>query len=197
MTKITKIDWALCRFSVFRGLFDTPVFRKFFAYAEAEIGSENKLSTYGDLVSEIYEGGGSLAACVRRALFEDENVYVRAIAGGGRISPAIEEATGHELEILSQLASLSPADFAEDMEESDFLPSFESENADLVAEYGERVKSIGRYGYGIFASYGMFAVDNDGHIKPIESADDTSIANFIGYGDERRRVMANTEAFLE
>lgn len=197
MTKITKIDRALCRFSVFRGLFDTPVFRKFFAYAEAEIGSENKLSTYGDLVSEIYEGGGSLAACVRRALFEDENVYVRAIAGGGRISPAIEEATGHELEILSQLASLSPADFAEDMEESDFLPSFESERADLVAEYGERVKSIGRYGYGIFASYGMFAVDNDGHIKPIESADDTSIANFIGYGDERRRVMANTEAFLE
>ena len=197
MTKITRIDRALCRFSVFRGLFDTPVFRKFFAYAEAEIGSENKLSAYGDLVSEIYEGGGSLAACVRRALFEDENVYVRAIAGGGRISPAIEEATGHELEILSQLASLSPADFAEDMEESDFLPSFESERADLVAEYGERVKSIGRYGYGIFASYGMFAVDNDGHIKPIESADDTSIANFIGYGDERRRVMANTEAFLE
>ena len=197
MTEIKKIDRALCRFSVFRGLFDTPVFRKFFAYAEAEAGSEDKLNAYGTLVSEIYEGGGSLAACVRRALFEDENVYVRAIAKGGEVNAAIEAATKHELEILSAFASLAPADFAKDMEENDFLPAFESEKVDLAAEYGERVESIGRYGYGIFASYGMFSVDNDGHIKPIESADDTSIDSFIGYAAERQRVMANTEAFLE
>lgn len=196
MTEIKKIDRALCRFSVFRGLFDTPVFRKFFAYAEAEAGSEDKLNAYGTLVSEIYEGGGSLAACVRRALFEDENVYVRAIAKGGEVNAAIEAATKHELEILSAFASLAPADFAKDMEENDFLPAFESEKVDLAAEYGERVESIGRYGYGIFASYGMFSVDNDGHIKPIESADDTSIDSFIGYAAERQRVMANTEAFL-
>ena len=196
MTEIKKIDRALCRFSVFRGLFDTPVFRKFFAYAEAEAGSEDKLNAYGTLVSEIYEGGGSLAACVRRALFEDENVYVRAIAKGGEVNAAIEAATKHELEILSAFSSLAPSDFAKDMEENDFLPAFDAEKVDLADEYGERVKSIGRYGYGIFASYGMFAVDNDGHIKPIESADDTSIDSFIGYAAERQRVMANTEAFL-
>lgn len=197
MTEIRRIERALCRFSVFRGLFGTPVFQKFFAYAEAEKGSESKLNAYGDLVSEIYEGGGSLAACVRRALFEDENVYVRAIAKGGDGAPSIRDAAVHELEILSAFASLSPADFANDMEESDFLPAFEAEKVDLAAEYAERVRSIGRYGYGIFASYGMFSVDGDGHIKPIESADDTSIADFIGYGEERRRVMDNTRAFLE
>lgn len=197
MTEIKKIDRALCRFSVFRGLFDTPVFRKFFAYAEAEAGSEDKLNAYGALVSEIYEGGGSLAACVRRALFEDENVYVRAIAKGGQVNGSIEAAANHELEILSAFASLAPSDFTKDMEENDFLPAFDAEKVDLGAEYGERVKSIGRYGYGIFASYGMFSVDNDGHIKPIESADDTSIDSFIGYAAERQRVMANTEAFLE
>ncbi len=197
MTEIRKIDRALCRFSVFRGLFETPIFCKFFEYAEAARGSEQKLSAYGAFVAEIYEGGGSLTACVRRVLFEDENVYVRSIAKSGSVNSSIQETAKHELEILSSFASLSPLDFAEDMEESDFLPAFDSEKADLAVEYGERVKSIGRYGYGIFASYGMFSVDSDGHIKPIESADDTSIESFIGYGEERRRVMDNTRAFLE
>ena len=197
MTKIREIDRALCRFSVFRGLFETPVFKRFFEYAEAKSGTEEKLNAYGALVAEIYEGGGSLAACVRRALFEDENVYVRAIAKGGEVKASIREAAEHELEILSAFASLSPCDFSTDMEEDGFVPSFEEETVNLAAEYGERVKSIGRYGYGIFASYGMFSVDGDGHIRPIESADDTSIESFIGYGEERRRVMDNTRAFLE
>ena len=197
MTKIREIDRALCRFSVFRGLFETSVFKRFFEYAEAKSGTEEKLNAYGALVAEIYEGGGSLADCVRRALFEDENVYVRAIAKGGEVKETIRDAAKHELEILSKLASLSACDFSNDMEEDGFIPSFEEEAVDLSREYGERVKSIGRYGYGIFASYGMFSVDSGGHIRPIESADDTSIESFIGYGEERRRVMDNTRAFLE
>ncbi len=197
MTKIQEINRALRGFCVFRGLFDTPVFQRFFQYTEAPVGSEQKLWAYGALVAEIYEGGGRLAACVRRALFENENVYVRAIAGGGPVAGSIRESAMHELEILSHFASLTPDDFAEDMEESGFLPSFEAGRTNLAAEYTERVQSIGRYGYGIFASYGMFSVDHDGHIKPIKSADDTSIDSFIGYGEERQRVMANTEAFLE
>lgn len=196
MTIIRTISRSLDTFSVFRGLLKTPVFRRFFEYIEATSGSGAQLDAYGAFVAEIYEGGGSLAACVRRALFEDENVYVRAIAKDGRVAPSIERSVAHELAVLSRFASLTPSDFAEDMGEKGFLPEFEAEQADLAEEYAHRAENIGRYGYGIFASYGMFSVDHDGHIRPIETADDTTMENFVGYGDERAKVLSNTEAFL-
>ena len=196
MTTIRTIARSLDTFSVFRGLLETPVFRRFFAYIGAEQGSGAQLDAYGALVAEIYEGGGSLADCVRRALFEDENVYVRGVADGGSIAPSILRSVDHELEVLSRFASLTPTAFAEDMGEKAFLPEFETESVDLAEEYAHRVENIGRYGYGIFASFGMFSVDGDGHIKPIESADDIDMDNFVGYGEERAKVLANTEAFL-
>lgn len=196
MTEIQSISRSLDTFSVFRGLLKTPVFRRFFAYVEAEKGSGVQLDAYGALVAEIYEGGGSLAGCVRRALFEDENVYVRAIAKEGKALPSVERSARHELAVLSRFASLTPKAFAADMGETEFLPEFEVECPDLAEEYAHRVENIDRYGYGIFASYGMFSVDGDGHICPIESADDISMDNFVGYEEERARVLANTEAFL-
>lgn len=196
MTTIRTIARSLDTFSVFRGLLETPVFRRFFAYIGAEQGSGAQLDAYGAFVSEIYEGGGSLAACVRRALFEDENVYVRSIARDGRVAPSIERSAVHELAVLSRFASLTPDAFAEDMGEKEFLPSFEVETVDLAEEYAHRVENIGRYGYGIFASYGMFSVDENGRILPIESPDSSDMKDFVGYGEERARVLANTEAFL-
>ena len=196
MTTIRTISRSLDTFSVFRGLLETPVFHRFFAYIGAEQGSGAQLDAYGAFVSEIYEGGGSLAACVRRALFEDENVYVRAIAKDGRVAPSIERSAEHELSVLSRFASLTPDTFAEDMGEKEFLPSFEVEAVDLAEEYAHRVENIGRYGYGIFASYGMFSVDENGRILPIESPDSSDMKDFVGYGEERARVLANTEAFL-
>ena len=196
MTEVRSISRSLDTFSVFRGLLKTPVFRRFFTYIEAEKGSGAQLDAYGALVAEIYEGGGSLAGCVRRALFEDENVYVRAIAKEGRALPSVERSARHELAVLSRFASLTPVAFAVDMGETEFLPEFEVACPDLAEEYAHRVENIGRYGYGIFASYGMFSVDDDGHICPIESADDIRMDNFVGYEEERARVFANTEAFL-
>ena len=196
MTTLRSICRSLDAFSVFRGVLTTSVFRRFFAYAEAEAGSGAQLDAYGALVAEIYEGGGSLAACVRRALFEDENVYVRSIAKNGKVLPSVARSAAHELAVLSRFASLTPAAFAEDMGEKEFLPEFEVEQVDLAEEYAHRVENIGRYGYGIFASYGMFSVDENGHVRPIESPDDASMENFVGYGEERAKVLANTEAFL-
>lgn len=196
MTDIRTISRSLDAFSVFRGLLGTPVFRRFFTYIETEQGSGAQLDAYGAFVAEIYEGGGSLADCVRRALFEDENVYVKAIAKDGKVAPSIERSAMHELAVLSRFASLTPDAFAADMGEKEFLPAFEVENVDLAEEYAHRVANIGRYGYGIFASFGMFSVNGDGHIKPIESPDGARMENFVGYAEERAKVLANTEAFL-
>ena len=77
MSKIKEIYSTLCLFSVFRNLLSTPVFKAFIEYCETE-DKKDKPKKYGALVSEIYKNGGSLTECVKKALYEDENVYVKS-----------------------------------------------------------------------------------------------------------------------
>ncbi|MBE6538689.1 MAG: ATP-binding protein [Ruminococcaceae bacterium] len=195
MTKINEIYLELCSFAVFDGVLKKPLFRRFFEYAKAKEKDE-KLLSYGAFVSEIYRGGASLTSLVKLLTFEDENVYVKAVGNMEKISGEMWNTVEHELDVLSEFASLTKDDFALDMGKDGFLPSFETGESSLKTEYESRLGSIGKYGYGIFASNGMFSVTNEGIIEPIASADRITLDKFVGYKEERRSVMNNTEAFL-
>lgn len=196
MSCIKDIYKGLCSLAVFRGVLEKPLFKRFFEYSRAE-GETEKLLSYSAFVSEIYEGGASLASCVRHIVFEDENVYVRSVGNMAKISKSVSDAVSHELDVLSQFAALGADDFAKDMKISAFLPSFEVEKADIRAEYESRLGNIGKYGYGIFATSAMFSLSDDGAIEPIASADRISLDSFVGYKEERNKVLNNTAAFLE
>ena len=197
MGHIQRIYHKMCAFTVFRGLWEVPLFRHFAAYAKAPAGTDEKLCAYGALVAEIYEGGASLTACVRRAVLEHENLYVRAIGEGEQVSPCIAQAAHRELSVLSRFAELTPADFAADLAVDFSIPSFEVSEIDLATEYESRLGDIKRYGYGMFASRAMFSVTETGEIEPIVSADRISLDHFIGYEEERARVIHNTEMLLD
>ena len=196
MSKIEEIYSSLCLFTVTRATLYTPVIKAFMEYCEEE-NKREKLKKYGKFVSTVYENGGVLSECVKKALFENENVYVKAISKNEKISPKIENALNFELEALSALASLTSDSFGLDMKISSKLPEYDTEKIDVKSSYNERLNEIHRHGYGIFASYCMFSSTDDGEIVPIESADKTTIDNFIGYGEERKKVLDNTVAFLE
>ena len=197
MTTIQQIYSKLCRFAVFTGALQKPLLSHFMEYCAAPAGSDRQLRAYGAFVSEIYAGGADLTDCVRRIVLEDENVYVKTIGNMARVNPHIALCAANELTTLSQLASLTAADFAADLGGTEFLPAFSSSPVDLRTEYEERTAAIGRHGYGIFAANGMFSVDEDGSIQPIASADRISLDRFIGYREERGRVIDNTVMFLE
>lgn len=198
MYKVKTTYVLVSAFGVLKDLHNTALIKSFFDYAKAEDKSE-KLQKYGAFVKEIYEGGGNLATCTRKILFENENVYVKAIARKTDVNKYVEEAIKEELNILSRFASLTKEDFFEDLEIADniYLPDYEAEQVDFYKEYTERTKNIEKYGYGIFASNCMFSVSDNGEIIPIESADTTSLDSFIGYKAERQRVIDNTLAFLQ
>jgi predicted AAA+ superfamily ATPase len=196
MTSLQALYGKLCRFAVFTGLLKTKLLTHLMAYCTAQAGSGAQAQAYGAFVGEIYAGGADLTDCVRRLVWEDENIYVKTIGNMARLSPHIAQCAAHELDALSELAALTPADFAADMGQADFLPTFSSSTVDLRAEYEQRTAAIGRHGYGIFAANGMFSVDEGGSIQPIASADRISLDRFIGYREERQRVIDNTLAFL-
>ena len=195
--KIETVYENLCVCAVFRALTEKSLFKRFERYCVAGNGLE-KRKAYATFVGEIYETGGSLTELVKKLVFEDENAYVKAVASKGRMDGNIRASAERELSVLSSFASLTRADFALDMGVAETeLPNFSSENAYLLPLYQERLENIGKYGYGIFSASGMFRVLEDGEISPIVSADTIDTGAFIGYEEEREKVLANTRAFVE
>ena len=194
--KIKTIYKRLCFTSVFCGVLEKPLFRAFFAYCESEEEYERN-KAYARFVSEIYAFGGSLTALVEKEISEDENVYVKSFARGEKTSPCIERAAKNELCTFSDFASLKAEDFAVDMGLSqEKIPDFNSMNADMGALYFKRLQNIDKYGYGIFSAYGMFRLSEEKAIEPIVSFDKIGLDRFIGYEEERGKVIENTKAFL-
>lgn len=194
MSSIKELYERLCMTAVFRSVTDSPLLCHFAEYAIAD-AQDKKIRAYAAFVGCIYEGGGSLSECIKKLVFEDENVYVRSRAEGRTIAPEIERQAARELETFAELSALRCEDFQRDMGVGYAAP-FSSEKAELSALYEERMKNISKYGYGIFSSSPMFRLSDSGEIEAIVSADKTSLDSFIGYADERGRVIANTEAFI-
>ncbi len=188
----------LCTVSVFRGVLELPLFARFLEYAAQRGEKTQEMLAYAAFAEEIYRGGGDLTDCVRRAVFENENVYVTSLTKGHICHESVLASAKRELAVLGDFAALTAADFAADMGAEIEIAGFSSRKIDLAAEYAARVKEIDKYGYGIFAAYGMFRLGDGPHpvLEPIRTPDDISMDNFIGYEQERGKVLANTEAFL-
>ena len=194
--ELKTLSLSLSGLGVFAGLLQKPLFAHFLALTECE-EQGRALRACGALVHEVFERGGNFANAVRRAVLEDENPYVRMRAGKGKCDPAIERAVAAELEILSRVAALTPADLAAFFENAPYIAPFGTGKPDLAAEYEARMGDIRKHGYGIFAANAMFRLSDDSTIEPIASADTVSMDHFIGYEEERAQVLENTKAFLE
>ncbi|MBQ8352685.1 MAG: ATP-binding protein [Clostridia bacterium] len=195
--QLQPIYLQLCSVAVFRKVTELPLFRCFERYCSAQTEAE-KRKAYAAFAAEIYAFGGNLTELVETSVFMDENVYVKAKARGQAVNENIQASVEKELKTFSTFASLTPADFAEDLGVNAYLlPSFDSEESDLNEKYALRLKDIDRYGYGIFAAYGMFRVSDDKKIEPIVSADKIGVDSFVGYEEERAKVVENTLAFIE
>ncbi len=197
--KLQKIYEELCLSGVFRNVLEKPLFKCFATYCETPKEKlYEKRRAYAAFVSEIYEHGGSLTELVKQCVFEDENIYVKRAARGEKNNTNTEKSALRELAVFARLASLKARDFAADLElKVSQIPEFDSVNADMGGEYLARLQNIGKYGYGIFSSHGMFRLSDEKEIEPIVSADKTTINDFIGYEEERAQVIENTQAFVE
>lgn len=194
MADLKKLHLDLCMTSVFRETLNKPLFKYFDEYARAE-AKEEKISAYGAFASEIYKNKASLTDAVMKLVFEDENVYVKARAKGKEPNENIVKATERELKVFADFASLTPEDFRADMNVF-YASPFSSEKRDFISLYEERIRDIEKHGYGIFVSHPMFRLEDSGELVPIVSADKTRLESFIGYTEERQKVIENTKAFV-
>lgn len=190
-----KLSCELSAVSVFRNLLSTDTLRSFCGFID-EQNLKRRLGHYAEFVSSLSAFSGSFSAFLRKAVCEDENIFITLTAGGNELPEAIRENTLKELEIFSLLSTVTHEDICELFAYDGYIPRFENEVTDFKALYLERCKSISCLGYGIFASYPMFRV-NGSEIVPVEAADDISVESFVGYEKERQAVVDNTLSLVQ
>ena len=74
-------------------------------------------------------------------------------------------------------------------------PAWEISPLDYAAAFRARLAEVSEKGYGIFAKYHVFTVE-DGELVPVRYPDPQRLDELPGYEREREKIIANTRALL-
>ncbi|NBK97342.1 MAG: ATP-binding protein [Erysipelotrichia bacterium] len=196
--KLTRLHIQLNSIAVFRNLLNQPILIRLqhLLLKSQEDKEDEYIDAIAALAATIYQNGGDLGKIIFTLVMEDENPYVKARAIDAYVSPSMEKALVHELHVFEAIAALDVQSLLlEHMEYDEFIPTWESTQYDFVSEYQERMQQIHKRGYGIYAKYHMFMLE-DGMIKPICFPDTQRMSDFSDYERERNLVVKNTQALL-
>ena len=152
-----------------------------------------------ELEGALFAHTTDLSAYLSAAVLEAETICVRR-AAQGPLPAVLQTALDQELALLQAACGLTLDELLEGVGEQTrcalrFLPRWETSPVDLAAAYAQRMGEVGRKGYGMFAKYHVFTVEN-GQLTPVKYPDPQRLAELPGYEQEREKVIANTRALL-
>ena len=186
-------DWSarLQGLVVFRGLLDTELLRALTAALQAETGDTASIAAFE---AAMFVRGTDWTKVLLELVLEHENLCLKAAAGGDA-GPVLEGALDSELQFLQALGTATPQELFGTMPE--FMPCWQTTpDADFAAAYRTRREQAGKKGYGIFARYHVFTLEN-GHLVPVQCPDPQRLSELPGYEREREKIIANTKALLD
>ena len=189
-----RVEWSarLDALVVFRGLLDAPLvqaLRAALAAGEPELGG-----ALAAFEAALFRRGTNWTRALLDLLLEDENLCLQ-VAAGGDAGPVLEKALTEELDLLQALGRAQLDELFHGA--PDYLPRWQTDpEADYHAAYQARRAAVGRTGYGIFARYHVFTLE-DGRLAPVRYPDPQRLSELPGYEREREKVIANTRALLE
>ena len=190
---------------VFRSLLDDPVVAKLLDLTDRMEAGAPGYGPVCDAVAQfeaaLFEHTTNWGSYLSAAVLEAETVCVRQ-AASGTLAPALQTALDSELAFLQALCGLTLDELLAaagsatgQAQELAFLPRWETSGIDLPAAYAQRMSEVGKKGYGMFAKYHVFTVEN-GQLVPVKYPDPQRLSELPGYEKEREKVIANTKALL-
>ena len=183
--------------AIFRNLLTDPVVAALDAFLR-QVDTVDAVAAYGNFVSELYSTEKrTLAGYIQSIVCQDENAYIRMIGRGETPWPEMEADVWAELQILQAVADLTPEKLRQELAWEGYLPGFGVKSVDLTGVYRERCRDIGKFGYGIYAKYHMFYVNQENKIVPVRNPDQTRLASLVDYEREKKIIVDNTLALLE
>lgn len=192
---LKDISLRLKSTAVFRNLLEDGVIKNLIKFFEASDLKE-QLNAYGQFAYELFSHTNNLSRYILNIVSDDENVFVKKTAHGEIVSNELTECVKSELEVFGKIAELKSEDLRQIINYNGYLPGWKTTETDFESEYFNRIHSIGKFGYGIYAKYHMFCV-NDGKVVPVKHPDSVSLKDLSGYHDERQKIIDNTKALLK
>ncbi|MDD6646620.1 MAG: ATP-binding protein [Firmicutes bacterium] len=154
------------------------------------------VSYYSSFVTALYPSTVSLTDYIRTLILQDDNFYVKKKAASKLIDPEITEAVEHELAVLQNIAALTSDEVRNFIDYDGYLPSWTTHPIDLQYDFMEKINNVSKLGYGIFAKYNFFRLD-EGEIIPVAHPDYQKLDQLFEYKRERDMIMKNTEALVD
>ena len=190
-----KLACELLALSVFRNILNTKTVQSLVSFlTEAE--KLQKINFFGEFVYSLAEFDYSFSKFLCNSVLTDENEYILSVAQKKKVSEIVLENATKELELFSNLSTVTSDELFPDMDFKGYVPKFESSKTDFKKLYEKQIKNISKVGYGIFAAAKMFKV-SDEQVIPIKSADEISVDSFVGYKEQRKQIFDNTKALCE
>ena len=158
--------------SVFRSILETDVVSSLqkLLYAIEKSSLDEQLTFYGAFSRALYEQGGDLTEFVKTFIIEDKNFFLIKRLNNAIISQSIYECLDEELTVLQKLANTTTPQIKDLINYDEYLPRWDTQEIDLKKEYSAMLDALPSKGFGIFAKYKAFKV-NDGTLLPVKNAD--------------------------
>lgn len=164
--------------------------------AVSEKNNADTVRCYSDFAAALYPHTSNLTDYIRTLIIQDDNFYVKDKAAGRTIDPEIQQAVDQELAILQNIAAVASRDIQDAMNYEGFLPSWRNHEIDLQYDFMEKLNNITKLGYGIFAKYDFFRLE-EGQIVPVAHPDYQTLDQLFEYERERKLIIKNTEALMD
>ncbi len=182
---------------IFRNLLKQEPIAKLLNLFDCDETDKNDITDkYCEFASSILSVGGNLTKYMLNLVLEDENVYTKYKVTGSGDPELLEPLLKRELEVISYLAAYD-GEALREFTKDDTLAHWKTQNIDFYSVYLERMNEIGKKGFGIYAKYHMFVLDDSGNVVPIKNPDPQKISDLSGYERERGLIVANTKALLD
>lgn len=197
MMRFDEMKLRLEGLVVFRDLLKDPVVCAFAALLDSRCKNDAAafVGACAEFESRLFHHGDDWGAYLHDAVLQSENVCIRGFARGA-VTPVMEQCLNRELELLDEVAQVSLERLTEGLENAPaFLVGWLTAQRSIAQDYHQRLAHVGSKGYGIFARYHMFTVEN-GQLVPVKHPDPQQLEELPGYEQEREKVIANTKALL-
>ena len=156
---------------------------------------EHFTSCCAEFESRLFRRSDNWSTYLRDTVMESDNVCIQGVASGA-VTPVLQECLRRELALLETLAQVTLKELMAELENApSFLVDWQTEPVPITAKYLQRMRDVGSKGYGIFARYHVFTVEQ-GRLVPVKYPDPQKLEELPGYEKEREKVIANTRALL-
>lgn len=182
---------------IFRNLLESEQIKKLIRLFETDLeNTRDTVNAYCDFAAALFKESDSFDRFLAKFITEDENLYIQSILSGNK-REVLNTILEKELNFLNELGQYDGSDIRSKVGSETALPVWENEGIKLSEIYHRHIDNIPTNGFGIYAKYHVFTLNDDGAVSPVKNPDPQRLSDLFGYEAQREKIISNTLTLLD